>query len=106
MNFTWSDADTLIDILDHIWIGLVLLAVTAIPSWFSMRNHKGIVEVKQQVQNAHKTNLRDDLDRCINAIEALAHDVAGLRDDLHDERKSRKAQVDDLRSDVDRMRQR
>ena len=85
---------------------IVVALIVAIPSLLSMRNHRSITEVRDQVKNAHSTNLRDDLDRAITAIEALAQDLAGLRHDLLTERDSRKAQVDDLRGDVDRMRRR
>lgn len=106
MNFNWSDAQNLLDILDHFWIGLVALGVTAIPSWFAHRNHQSIRDIKNQVVNGHSVPLRADLDRALAAIEALAHDVNALRHDLITERDSRKHQIDDLRSDVDRMRRR
>lgn len=86
---------------------LSVTAMVAIPSWLSaVKAHKGIQEVKDQVVNGHKTPLRADLDRALAAIESLAHDINALRQDLHVERESRKSQVDDLRSDVDRMRRR
>ena len=106
MNAVWSEVENTIDLLNNIWIGLVVIAAATAPTYFSHKNSKTLNEVKHQVQNAHSTNLRDDLDRAISAIEALAHDVTALRHDLHAERDSRKSQVDDLRSDVDRMRRR
>jgi hypothetical protein len=97
MNFNWSDASSYLDILDHFLIGLVLILVTIIPSWFSLRNHKGIVEVKQQVKNGHtQTNLRDDLDRIWDAVEEIRtgirvvkSDVVDIREELLEERKDR-----------------
>ena len=75
---------------------LAASAMVAVPSWFAARNHKGIEAVKAQVQNAHSTNLRDDVDRAINAVEQLAHDFRGLRQDLAAEEDRRRNQVADL----------
>lgn len=106
MNPNWTDAETWIDIVDHIWIGFVLLAAAAVPSVMAARNHKGISEVKAQVLNAHKTNLRDDVDRVIAVVEQLSHDMRGLRTDLATEEDRRRQQIDELRKDVDRIRRR
>lgn len=106
MNFNWTDASNALDILDHVWIGFVLIAVTAIPSWFSARNAKGIRDIKAQVKNAHSTNLRDDLDRAIHAVEELAHDVRGLRHDLKMEEDRRRDQIDELRNELNRVKPR
>lgn len=85
---------------------IVATLIVAIPSWLSLRNHKSIIDIKDQVVNGHTTYMRADLDRAIQAIEALGHEVTALRQDLLAERDFRKAQVDDLRGDVDRMRRR
>lgn len=106
MNPNWTDAETWIDIVDHIWIGFVLLAAAAVPSVMAARNHKGISEVKAQVLNAHKTNLRDDVDRVIAVVEQLSHDMRGLRTDLATEEDRRRQQIDELRKDVDHIRRR
>ena len=97
-----SDASNWLDVFDHaiVIIGAILLA--AIPSVFAHRNHKGIKEVQNQVKNAHTTNLRDDLDRAINAVEALGNDVRGLRQDLVMEEERRRRQISELRDDVER----
>lgn len=93
----WMDVFTII----------VVTGMVSIPAWLSaVKAHKGIQEVKDQVVNGHKTPMRADLDRCIAAIEALAHDVNGLRKDLSMEEDRRRIQIDDLRGDVDRMRRR
>jgi uncharacterized protein (UPF0264 family) len=98
----FPNPDSWLDILDHVWVGLVLLGVAAIPSLFAARNHKGIQEVKNQVKNAHTTNLRDDIDRAINAVETLGHDVRGIRTDLAAEEDRRRHQIRELRDDVER----
>lgn len=53
-------------------------------------------EAREQVTNSHKTNLRDDLDRVINALELVLegqrrHDseLSQLRSDLGQERRER-----------------
>ena len=100
---TWpADASNFLDVFDHliVIIGAILLA--AVPSFFAARNHKGIKEVQNQVKNAHTTNLRDDIDRAINAVEALGHDVRGLRTDLASEEDRRRQQIAELRDDVER----
>ena len=81
---------------------LLATAMVAVPSWFSARNHKGIEAVKAQVQNAHSTNLRDDVDRAINAMEQLGHDFRGMRQDLADEEDRRRQQIRELRDDLER----
>lgn len=106
MNAVWSEVEDVLDLLNNVWIGIVVILAASAPTYWSHKNSKTLAVVKNQVQNAHSTNLRDDLDRAIAAIEGLAHDVTALRQDLHVERDSRKSQVDDLRNDVDRMRRR
>lgn len=101
MNFP-ADASNWMDVIDHVAVILGAILLAAVPSWFSMRNHKGITEVKNQVKNAHSTNLRDDLDRAINGVEALSTDVRGLRQDLVMEEERRRTQIAELREEIDR----
>ena len=100
--------DSWMDVVDHLWIGVVLITVTAIPAWFSNRNHKAIKSVGQKadtlvgsVQNSHTVPMRDDLDRAISAIESLGHDVRGLRQDVASLDDVRRQQIADLRSDLE-----
>lgn len=108
MNF--PDPQDWIDVVDHLWVGLVFLGAAVIPSVLSARNHRSIKAetqvIKDQLVNGHKTFLREDLDKALAAIDAMARDVAALRQDLTVERDSRASQVDDLRNDIDRMRRR
>ena len=97
----WYDPENLLDLIDHIWIGLIMVAVAGIPSYFAARNHKSLNEVKDQVKNGHTTPLRADLDKALYAIESLAHDVRGLRSDLASEEDRRRQQYGELRSDLD-----
>lgn len=102
----WQEVNSTLDLLANLWIGLVLIAVAAIPSWLTHRSHKTIRDIKDQVVNSHpSTNLRDDLDRAIAAIEHMAEeiraDVRGLRKDLMAEEDHRRLQISDLRDELE-----
>lgn len=81
------------------------------------RQHNAINEVREnaqeardQVSNTHSTNLRDDLDRVIDGLEAVlagqarhddalnrhGRDIAGLREDVSHERRERLAVAERL----------
>ena len=96
------------DIVSQFLLMIGAIAVAILPSWYSTQ--KTLKKVTDQVVNGHgganQPNLRQDVDRAIAAIEALGADINALRRDLHTEREARTSQVDDLRSDVDRMRNR
>ena len=102
MNFP-ADASNWLDVFDHFVVVIGAIALAAVPSFFAARNHKGIQEVKNQVKNAHTTNLRDDIDRAINAVEVLGHDIRGIRTDLAAEEDRRRQQIRELRDDVERQ---
>lgn len=95
----WLEVDNALDLLGNIWIGLVLIAVAAVPAYLTRRD---VAAVKQQVQNQHQTNLRDDVDRAIHGIEALSQDLRGLRHDLAAEEDRRRAHIDELRQEMER----
>ena len=103
----WQEVNSTLDLLANVWIGLVLIAVAAIPSWLTHRSHKTIRDIKDQVVNSHPaTNLRDDLDRAIAAIEHMAEeiraDVRALKQDLMAEEDHRRLQIADLREEIER----
>lgn len=52
---------------------------------------KDIRETREQVQNSHVTNLRDDIDDLYDAVQRMSHSVEGLRDDIRVERRERLA---------------
>jgi len=90
-------------VIDHLLVVFGAIVLAAVPSFFAARNHKSIQEVKaqgdrtlQQVQNAHTTNLRDDVDRAINAVEQLGRDFRGMREDLAAEENRRRTEVAEL----------
>jgi hypothetical protein len=95
VNFP-ADASNFLDLFDHFIVvaGAILLA--AVPSWFAHRNHKDLKEVVYQTKNQHDTNLRDDVDRAIDAIEKLGQDFRGMRQDLAAEENRRRSEVAEL----------
>ena len=99
----WFNPDDWLDVVDHLLLVFGAIMVAAIPSWLSMRNHKSLLEVKEQVKNGHTgSNLRDDLDRAIAAIDNISHDITSLRRDLNDEEERRRAHVKDLEDQLAR----
>lgn len=86
-----------------VFVLLTLAAIAAVPSWAALRNHKSIKEVADSVNN-RPTALRDDLDKAISAIEALAHDVRGIKADLMAEEDRRRRDVDYLENRIGRHR--
>jgi hypothetical protein len=82
---------------------LAATAMVAIPSWFAHRNHKDLKEVVYQTKNNHNTNLRDDIDRAIRAVEQLGHDVRGIRTDLAAEEDRRRVQVAELEDRLNKV---
>jgi hypothetical protein len=105
----WKQAEDWVSVIDHLLLVIGAISVAAIPSYFAHRNHKGIKAVQDQVQNAHTTNLRDDIDRAIAAVSALSQELRGLRQDVGVEQAHRRDQISDLRdyqrqvrSDIDR----
>lgn len=104
----WFNPDSWMDIASQFLLTIGAIGIAILPSWYS--THKSLKKVTDQVVNGHgganQPNLRQDVDRAIAAVEALSTDIHALRRDLHSERQARTSQVDDLRSDVDRMRNR
>lgn len=87
----WTDMATII----------IVALISAVSSVYAAKAHKGIAAVREQVQNKHATNLRDDIDRAIAAVEALAHDMRSLKADLMAEADHRRLQISDLRDELD-----
>jgi hypothetical protein len=93
--------DSWMDLVDHLWIGVVFILIAGVPTWISARNHKKLGEIKDQVVNGHEQPMRFDLDRAIDAIETLSHDVRGLRKDLMAEQDWSRVQFGNIRDDLD-----
>ena len=116
MNPTWPAVDNWLDLLGNLWIGLVVIAVAVVPSWYAARSHvrikdaqRIIGEVRDSVINNHgDIPLRDDIDRITEAVkrvdgkvELLGESIGRLREDDADERKIRRSEIGELREDVD-----
>lgn len=97
MNSVGFNPDSWMDVA----VIVVVALIAAIPSWMAHRNHKVTKDIQEQVKNKHATNLRDDIDRAISAVEALAHDVRALKSDLLVESDHRRLQISDLRDELD-----
>lgn len=105
----WYDAQNWLDLVDHAWYGLVLITVAAVPAYFARKNHEAIQTVNRKtdtivgnVQNGHTEPLRADLDRVIQAVDDLAHDVRGIRTDLAMEEDRRLRDVVELENRIGR----
>lgn len=102
----WLEVNDWLDLVANAWIGLVVVSAAAVPSFLAARNHKSIAAIRDNVQNGHTTPMRQDLDKALAAIEALAHDINGLRQDLAVEETRRRSQISDIAGDLDRIRRR
>lgn len=80
---------------------LAVALIAAVPSWLAARNHKVVKDIKDQVVNGHEQPMRFDLDRAIDAINALGDDLRRLRKDLMAEEDHRRLQIADLREELD-----
>lgn len=83
--------------------GTISVALIGVLVEMLRRQHKKLSEVKDhaaaardQVQNSHKTNLRDDVDRVLRGLEDVkelirtqGRDIAGLREEIRHERAER-----------------
>lgn len=97
----WLEVDSWLDLVANAWIGLVLIAVAVVPSALAARNHRTLQAVKGSVINNHTTPVREDIDRLTEAVDMVAKDVRGLRTDLLAEEQHRRAQISDLREELD-----
>ena len=99
----WFNPDGWVDLVSQILLIVGGLAIAVVPSWIAARSHRSISRVEQSVSNGHgSVPIRADLDRAIQAIEALAHDVRGLRRDLDDSENRRRDQIAEIRDEVNR----
>lgn len=86
------DTDVTVAIITAIGALLAALVVELI------RRHSTVASdvraTKEQVQNSHATNLRDDLDDLHNDVRLVLKALEGVRDDLHVERVERQSLAD------------
>jgi hypothetical protein len=83
--------------------GAVLVALVGVALELLRRNHKRLGAVRDQVQNNHPENLRDDVDRLLSGVDQIlagqqtqdlmlrehTRDINGLRTELRHERAER-----------------
>ena len=55
--------------------GTVIVALIGIVLELLRRSHKRLGDVKEQVTNSHKTNLRDDIDLVLTELRGLGSEV-------------------------------
>lgn len=93
---TWYDPEGWVDLVDHAWYGLVLIAVAGVPAWIAARTHRAIQQVKEQVVNGHRTPMRADMDLMRDDIAGMRDEMRGgfaaLRGDLTEERATRRSE--------------
>jgi hypothetical protein len=107
VNPNWTDVDNFWDLIDHIWIGLVVIAAAAIPSVIAARNHgkiekvsKQVTGVAAQVVNGHTTPMRKDMDDIKSVLDDMRGDVYGMKADV----SGMKSDVSGMKSDVSDIR--
>lgn len=76
--------------------GTIIVALVGVALELLRRSHQRLGEVKEQVQNSHGTNLRDDLDQVVAAVSRIesaqtlnATAITELRAELRHERVER-----------------
>lgn len=109
----FHNLDDWFDLAGYMWVGVVAILVAAIPAYYSNRRLLRIEsqnkDIRDQVVNGHtETNLRNDLDKVVSAVETLSqdvadisHDVRALRSDLMAEEDRRRMQIGDLRDELE-----
>lgn len=98
----WTDVQNWLDFLDHVWIGIVLIACTAIPGILSARTNRGVKRLQEQVVNGHKDPLRKDLDGVIASLSQISHSITDLSHQISAEEEQRRLGIRELREDFDR----
>lgn len=75
---------------------VVVSGMIAVPSWLSVRNHKALQKVDQNISNGHTTLLRDDMDGIRDTLthiradlHAVKSELGDIRHELREERKDR-----------------
>lgn len=89
--------------IDTIWdfIGLIIVSVPAtIAAVAAWHNRKDIKTVKNQVQNGHVINFRDEVTTMATAVTRLTEKMTLLHSDVHQERLERRESIRELRQDL------
>ncbi|QGH78032.1 minor tail protein [Mycobacterium phage LoneWolf] len=79
------------------FIALCPVLAVVLPVWLTQRSHgKKLDTVREHVANSHSTNLRDDIDRVLDAVASLTSQVGDVKVDLRDARTD----IADVRRDL------
>ena len=107
---TIPNPDDWMDVITIIAVALI----AGVPSWFAIKANKTSTEVLNQTRNGRcrKTNapvrrttpMRQDLDRAIESLDRLGHEVSGIRTDLADEEDRRREHVREVHISVQELR--
>jgi hypothetical protein len=100
----WFNPDNALDLFSQALLILGGLAIAIVPSWFASKAHKTSQAILSETRNGHNPSvpMRADLDRVIESIERLSHDVSAIRRDLADEENRRRDHVTELRDELHR----
>lgn len=98
----WFNPDNWLDLASQVLLIMGGLSIAIIPSWFASKANKTSQAVLLETRNGHTTPMRADLDRVIDAIDRLSHDVSAIRRDLADEEDRRRDHVTELRDELHR----
>lgn len=98
----WFNPDGWVDLLSQVLLIVGGVTMAIVPSVYAARAHKTSTEVLSETRNGHKVPMRADLDRVIEAIDRLSHDVTAIRRELADEEDRRRNHVTELREEMHR----
>lgn len=94
MNF---NPDSALDLVAYLIVGIPAI-IAAVAAYMKQRqelkSHRQVAEqMLYQVQNEHRSNLRDDIDDLALAVKegfsSVRHEMNGLRDEIRTERMER-----------------
>lgn len=98
----WFNPDGYLDLISQVLLIVGGLAIAIVPSWFAAKANSTAQKLDKSISNGHTTPMRADLDRVIDAIDRLSHDVSAIRRDLADEETRRRDHVAELREELHR----
>ncbi|QBJ04832.1 hypothetical protein SEA_ELEPHANTOON_31 [Mycobacterium phage Elephantoon] len=79
------------------FIALCPVMAVVLPVWLTQRSHGRKLEtVREHVANSHSTNLRDDIDKVLEAVASLTSQVGDVKTDVRDVR----VDIGDVRRDL------
>lgn len=98
----WFNPDDALDLISQALLVIGGLAIAVIPSWFAAKANSTAQKLDRSISNGHTGPLRADIDRVLESIDRLSHDVSAIRRDLADEETRRRSHVAELREELHR----